>query len=88
MTPMRIPDRKMIFTVPERDLIAGWDQPSATIAALRGWTKLRFETSVGISVPSAIVRNENIYVLNPAHPDFKHIEFLPSESFQFDPRLK
>ena len=26
--------------------------------------------------------------LNPAHPEFEYIEFLDSEPFKFDPRLK
>lgn len=40
------------------------------------------------SVPSAIIPQERIYILNPAHADFKQIRFLASEAFRFDPRLK
>jgi RES domain-containing protein len=41
-----------------------------------------------LSVPSAIVMKERNYVLNPAHPDFQHVQFFASEPFQFDPRLR
>jgi RES domain-containing protein len=41
-----------------------------------------------LSVPSAIISEDRNYVLNVAHADFRHIEFLPSKPFQFDPRLK
>ena len=41
-----------------------------------------------LSVPSSIIPEERNYVLNVAHPDFRHIEFLQSKPFQFDRRLK
>jgi RES domain-containing protein len=86
MTPIRIPDRVSIFAMPEDDLPAGWDKPSTTAA--QNAAALPFAANVVLTVPSAIVKNESIYVLNPAHPHFEYIEFLTSEPFQFDPRLK
>ncbi|MBZ5728366.1 MAG: DUF2384 domain-containing protein [Acidobacteriia bacterium] len=44
--------------------------------------------SAVLSVPSAIVPTERIYVLNPKHPDFERVEFLAAVPFRFDPRLK
>lgn len=43
---------------------------------------------LALGVYSAIIPEERIYVLNPAHFEFKYIEFLDSEPFRFDPRLK
>ncbi len=43
--------------------------------------------SVAIKVPSAVVRGEFNYLLNPAHPDFKHVVISNSEAFTFDQRL-
>lgn len=40
-----------------------------------------------LQVPSVIIANEYNYLINPNHPDFKTIELLRSESFEFDPRL-
>lgn len=86
ITPIRIPDRVPISAMPEDDLPVGWDQPSTTAAQKAA--AVRFATNVVLTVPSAIVKNESIYVLNPAHPQFKYIEFLAPQPFQFDPRLK
>ena len=44
--------------------------------------------SAVLEVPSVVVPASSIYVLNPAHPDFSQIRFLPSIPFKFDPRLK
>jgi RES domain-containing protein len=44
--------------------------------------------TAALDVPSAIIPEEPIYVLNPTHPEFQHIEFSASEPFRFDPRLK
>jgi len=40
-----------------------------------------------LAVPCAIIPEEENYVLNPAHPDFKRLEFGLSKPFSFDPRL-
>ena len=46
------------------------------------------QISAVLSVPSSIIPAERNYILNPAHPQFSEIEFLASEPFHFDPRLK
>lgn len=40
-----------------------------------------------LKVPSALLKGEYNYLINPAHPDFKKIEDLEIEDFVFDPRL-
>ena len=40
-----------------------------------------------MKVPSAVVKGEFNYVLNPAHPDFKKIKVISIEPFDFDKRL-
>ena len=44
--------------------------------------------SVVLRVPSAIIPNEQNYLLNPAHPDFHRINLRHTEPFTFDPRIK
>ncbi|MEN9685281.1 MAG: hypothetical protein RLZZ28_1067 [Bacteroidota bacterium] len=39
------------------------------------------------SIPSAIVPNENNFILNPLHPDFKKIKLTHQNDFHFDERL-
>ncbi|HTJ30087.1 MAG TPA: RES family NAD+ phosphorylase [Acidobacteriaceae bacterium] len=38
-------------------------------------------------VPSAIVPGEHNWLLNPMHPHFQTIDFLPVRPFAYDPRL-
>ena len=43
--------------------------------------------SAVLEVPSAVVADEHIYLLNPAHPDFARVVVDPPALFHFDPRL-
>ena len=45
------------------------------------------QRSVGLRVPSAVVPGEFNYLLNPLHPDFKHVKIGKAEPFTFDPRF-
>jgi RES domain-containing protein len=86
VTPVRIPD----FLIEEAhmgDLPPDW-QAYLTHTVIYGEHWLRRQSSTVLSVPSSIVPAERNYVLNPAHPQFGEIEFLVSEPFYFDPRLK
>jgi len=44
--------------------------------------------SAVLAVPSAIIPAEQIFLLNPQHPDFQSIRLLQVEDFVFDPRIK
>jgi len=79
LTSIRIPeDRVSVMRLKPDALFAGWAARNPENAA--GLTQ--------VGVPSAIIPEERIYVLNPAHPEFQYIEFSTSEPFRFDPRLK
>ena len=41
-----------------------------------------------LQVPSAIIKNEFNYLINPQHPDFSKIEIIEIEDFEFDLRIK
>ena len=43
--------------------------------------------SLGLQVPSAIVPQENNFLLNPLHPDFKKVKIISSELLELDKRL-
>lgn len=49
------------------------------------WT--RSNRSLLLRVPSAVIEREYNVLINPGHPDFKHIEPSSPERFRFDPRL-
>jgi signal transduction histidine kinase len=87
LTPIRIPDHVGILSVPDSDLPAAWNSPS--IAAFTQNMGMRcFPNTAVLRVPSAIVVAEHNYVLNPAHAEFQEIQFLNSEPFAFDSRLR
>lgn len=78
LTEIRIPDDARIEVVDRL--------PPSTAEFGRAWaSELR---STVLSVPSALVPSERIYVLNPGHPGFASLQFLPPEPFVFDRRLK
>jgi RES domain-containing protein len=43
--------------------------------------------TAALLVPSAAIRGEWNVLLNPAHPDFSKIKFMPPEGFRFDARM-
>jgi RES domain-containing protein len=87
MTPVRIPRRVRIRELPRDMLPENWHKPATMhLTQLLGEASLS-DTAV-LRVPSAIIPEENNYVLNPEHPDFYNIEFLPPMPFYFDARLK
>ena len=45
------------------------------------------KSSAILQVPSVVIPQENNFVLNPYHPDFKKISQNPPEEFKFDLRL-
>ncbi|MCP4122708.1 MAG: RES domain-containing protein [Bacteroidetes bacterium] len=50
------------------------------------WLKQR-ECAI-LKVPSAIIKGEWNYLLNPAHTDFERISIVGTEPFEFDSRIK
>jgi RES domain-containing protein len=50
------------------------------------WIK-SMKTAV-LKVPSSIIFQENNYLINPKHPDFKEINLVAIEPFVFDHRIK
>ena len=89
LTEIRIPEACAIKYVHDDELPRGWDslQPSREAQEF-GAHWIRESRSPLLSVPSIIVRTERNYLINPAHPDFAGIVFLPPQPFGFDPRLK
>jgi len=48
---------------------------------------IKSANSLLLKVPSAIVDEENNYVINPKHNDFKKVKIVKVNKFQFDKRL-
>jgi RES domain-containing protein len=73
-------------TVTEQDLRRGADLWELSSQDLGNWWIDSKESAV-LEVPSAVVKDEHIYLLNPAHPDFARIVAEPPALFHFDTRL-
>jgi RES domain-containing protein len=89
LTEIIVPDALEILRWEEDTLPAGWksETPIAETQEL-GERWIREGRSAVLSVPSSIISKERNFILNPAHPEFRQIRFLPPVSFYFDPRLK
>jgi RES domain-containing protein len=85
VTPIEIPD-----SVQSRMFVDPAWTPASPLATTQhdGTQWVKEAISVVTSIPSFVVPSERNYLLNPAHPDFASIRFLPSEPFRFDPRLR
>lgn len=81
LTPIRIPEDRVIVTRLQID-------PLFPELLNRDLAPKWFPSTAVLGVYSVIIPQERIYILNPAHPEFQYIEFLDSEPFQFDARLK
>lgn len=91
LTEIVIPDTIAIEHVAD-ELPVNWDAPAYSSEAQEFGNRWARELrSPVLSVPSSIMSppsTERNFLINPLHPDFAIIEFLPSRPFRFDPRLK
>jgi RES domain-containing protein len=81
-------DDALVETVDRLTLPDHWRRyPSAPELAARGDAWIQDAPSAVLAVPSAVIEEEIISLLNPAHRDFGKISIGPPESFRFDGRL-
>jgi RES domain-containing protein len=90
ITELRIPDRVRVIDISIARLPTRWNHPRNTPDVTRriGDPWIKAGRSCVLRVPSAVVDGEWNYVINVAHPEFRHIKFGRPEPFRFDPRLK
>lgn len=73
---------------PISSLPANWRaEPVAVASQQFGENWYRRGATAVLAIPSAIIPEEENYLINPAHPDFKEIGIAAPEPFTFDPRL-
>lgn len=67
----------------------GWDVLPAGEASRRvGTSWVRGQASIGLRVPSVVVRGEHNVLVNPRHQEFGRVAIAEPEPFFFDPRLR
>lgn len=87
MVAIEIPDSIMVKEILEKNLPAAWfEQPPPEKLTKVGdeWLK-SLETAI-LKVPSAVIRSECNFLLNPAHSEFSKIKIVYTAPFIFDPR--
>jgi len=88
LTSAEIPNDIRKERVELSDLPARWRvSPSPEYLQSIGNDWIGRRLSAVLAVPSAVIPQENNYLLNPAHPDFKHIRINRPTPFSFDPRI-
>jgi len=78
----------MVEIMPAAALPQGWTEeppPPSTKDVGDRW--VREARSAVLRLPSVIIPPEPNYLLNPHHPDFRHIRIGKPVPFSFDPRL-
>jgi len=82
---MMLPDG-LIESIDSGSLPTDWpDHRQTTQKHGEDWLQSR--RSALLSVPSAIVRSERNFILNPLHAEFTKIQVKPAVPFPIDPRL-
>ena len=67
----------------------GWHEDPPTLeASTIGDRWIESQASVLLKVPSAVIRSEFNYLINPLHPRFQDLVIGLPEPFQFDSRLR
>ncbi len=85
LTSFEIPE-KNIVQVELKKLGTGW-KSDINYSQEIGKHFLITNNSLCLKVPSAIVQQENNFLLNPLHVDFKKIKIVKSELLELDKRL-
>ena len=85
--PVFIPER-LVKHIGEDQLPPEWAQPSLHPATQEiGDRWIDHAWSAVLQVPSAVVRGDTNFIVNPEHTDFSAITTGPISSFRYDPRL-
>ncbi|MEO7964748.1 MAG: RES family NAD+ phosphorylase [Gemmatimonadaceae bacterium] len=83
----RIPDT-LIQELSTTDLPSSWNtSPVPPEVQAIGDQWVRSHESVILRVPSVVIGAESNFLINPAHPDFRHFAIEHVEAFSFDARL-
>jgi RES domain-containing protein len=83
-----VPDGSVILEPSLAQLPLGWDSmPTSSSAQAFGGRWLSEGTQMALRVPSVIVPEETIVMLNPRHSDFQKVGLSIVRRFTFDPRM-
>ena len=85
---IEVPDSIKIHVVDLKILKKDWyTMPNYAYCQSIGNQWLRDAKTAVMKVPSAVIKAEYNYLLNPYHPEFKKIKLTGTEPFDFDERF-
>ncbi|RZJ65659.1 MAG: RES domain-containing protein [Flavobacterium sp.] len=88
MISVNIPDSIAIKTVKTSELPKGWNSFPEMSGTQKLGDKWLFDGEFCvIKVPSAVVKGEFNFLINPRHKDFRRIKITHEEDFPFDKRI-
>ncbi len=83
-----VPEDILILEVSIKDLPINWDsKPPLLATQFIGDDFVRSGEAAILKIPSAIIKPEFNYLINPNHPDAKRIKIISKESLNFNERL-
>lgn len=84
-----IPKKVKILELQTADLPENWDEKPPILATqFIGDDFVEGKAAAVLKVPSCIVEQEFNYLINPNHPDAKHISVISKKPMKFDQRFK
>ena len=83
---LQIPDAVEPLVILNKKLKANWESDEEYTRFI-GTEFLKNKQSLILQVPSAVINEENNYLINPLHGDFKKVRISKSNPFIFDNRL-
>lgn len=88
MITIQIPDDMEVINFNQKKLPIGWNEfPENNTTQIIGDEFIQIKEYCVMKVPSAVVKGDFNYLLNPNHPDFKRIKISHYENFPFDKRI-
>lgn len=83
-----LPKRWSKREIKSSDLPPNWrDYPAPSVLQEIGTEWLNSNSSLALIVPSAVNPFDRNILLNPRHPQMKHVKIEQPEQFDFDPRM-
>jgi RES domain-containing protein len=83
---INIPDSIEPALISRKKLKQNWEEEE-TYTSFMGTEFLKNKQSLVLKIPSAVISDENNYLLNPLHSDFRKISISKCQPFKFDNRL-
>lgn len=88
LATFQIPDEITPEEIISTDLPVNWrEYPAPSVLAESGTDWVRANKSLLLRVPSVVVAHEFNILINPLHPDMKHVTILQVENYKADKRL-